>query len=266
MSAMGPGGWRVLTAGLTLALGLAMSASAAPRITQRINAPYIPKGFELQLTEDCEIISSGGPPDARLNCAPGLGWRLLDADGELIFPKVGYLREDTDWVFAADRQVAFAGGGRVTLVDLPSGTARDTPFKDLIRLHAQGLGVMALLWRPSSGGGPAAAVPLLADGSLGAPVAEADVPGLDRVWDKQCREAMALAAMRVERLPNTVWSQIVRAPAEPSAQAWTCDGLSAVRFAGLGADGRWRALDTLTLELRVEAAFDSADLALKAPN
>jgi hypothetical protein len=252
--------------GPLLAMSLAVQAGAEPRVTQTIGEPYVPRGYMLQLTEDCEIVSRGGPPDAHLRCTPGLGWRLNDDAGVLIFPKAGYLPQDADWAFAEDHAVAFATRGRVTLVDLPSGTAQGTQFSHLVPLHVEGAGVAALLWRPSIGDAPAVAAPLLTDGSLGAPISGQDISNMDLTWDQPCREAMALAILGAERLPNRVWSQILRSPSEPPGQAWTCDSLFSVRFAGRGSDGRWWALDPLTFKPRGAAGFDSTDQALQAGN
>lgn len=258
--------WRAWLLGPCLVLSLSLQAVAEPRVAQTIRAPYAPEGYTLQLTEDCEIVSRGGAPDAYLRCAPGLGWRLQDTAGGLIYPKAGYLPSDTEWAFAGDQAVAFASNRGVTLVKLPSGSAQVTEFSALVPLHLDGADVSAVLWKRAYVGAPSIAAPLLSDGSVGPQMGDKAIASVDLTSERRCLEAMAIALLGAEQLPNRKWSKIVREPSEAPGQAWTCDSLSSVRFAGRSSDGRWWALDPLTFKALSAEGFDHVAQALAAVN
>ena len=259
-----PRGWRAWLIGSCLGLGMSVQAVAEPEVTQTIGAPYAPAGYTLQLTEDCDIVSSGGAPGAYLRCNPGLGWQLRDAAGDLIYPKTGYLPRNAEWAFAGDRVVAFSAFGRVTLVALPSGAAQDTSFSELTALQLEGVDIAALLWSPLKGDSPPMAAPLRIDGNVGPPIADEDLASMDLRSEPRCREAMALVALKVEQLPNRKWTKIVREPSRAPSSAWTCESLSGVRYAGRAADGRWWPLDAKSFKPLTTVGFDHSDKALKA--
>jgi hypothetical protein len=246
---------------------LAGAAFADPKVQHTITAPYIPEGYELQLTQDCTIESSGGPPDAHLACAPDYGWRLLAADGRIIFPAAGYMRESAEWAFAGGTMdvVAFRDAGRLTIVSLPSGESRRVEFDDLVGLRrVEGLGFKALVWNSSGdNGGPASpAYPLFADGRIGPPIEGSDLRGVRRNGFDDCRAAMTLGRISAETLPNSSWREIVRKAAGGPDR--TCFDFLKDRLAGRLDDGVWARLDPSTLSRLDDRTFASSEAALAA--
>lgn len=246
------------TLGLWFGLGmvaLAQSAAAQPRVTEQIKTPYAPPGYVIERTEDCRIESSGGAPDARLRCAPGLGWRLSDATGAVVYPKEGYLREDAAWAFAGSGVIVFRNTGELTRVVLPSGASTKLGRGNLVMLPGvEGLGFEALVWIADE-----MARPLLADGALGSQIAGADMREATPWLRDTCASAVALMIIGAERLPNAVWTEIRRA--EVSAGSVCVRAISS-RMAGRGIDGKWRPLDPSTLKAKGGNEFATAEEAL----
>lgn len=243
---------------LALAI-LAPIASAQPKVTQRITAPYAPVGYALELTEDCGIESAGGAPDARLRCAPGLGWRITDETGAVIYPRNGYLPRDIDWAFGGVGSVAFLDNGRVTAVKLPAGESQQLGRGDVEQLiGVEGLPLGAVVWlNGAQATGPVGARPLRDDGSLGDVLKGSDMRRVDNTRGRSCRRAAVLAAIGAEMLPNSTWLRIERRSA---AHVGTelCQSVYDDRLAGLGADGKWRPLDVATFKPIGSATFHSA--------
>lgn len=248
-----------------VATAAAPVALAQPRVTTEIGAPYAPDGLQLRLTEDCHIESSGGPPDARLRCAPGLGWRLHDAaTGEAIYPAQGYLPRDLEWAFAGPGAVAFLAQRQVSIVRLPSGKTTELGPGDLEQYRdAEGLPFKAVVWTlPRDADQPTVVFMLRPDGTLSDSV-DSDMRRVDYTRGLGCREAAVLAAMGAENLPNSTWSKIVRLSAAEEGRN-LCDTVGRDRLAGLGPDGLWRRLDPKTFKAIGSGSFATADDALKA--
>ena len=254
--------WKLLTL-LAAAVMYVPLAVSQPRVTVEIGAPYIPEGLVLRETSDCQIASSGGPPDAHLRCAPGLGWRLLDAATDaVIYPTEGYLRRDLEWAFAGPEAVAFLQGSDLKIVRLPSGEVTEMGTGDLEQFRdAEGLGFRAVVWTLPRGDNPSEAFILRADGSLSAPVAGADMRQADWTRGLGCRPAVVLAALGAENMPNSIWSKIVRRSAAEDGVD-LCETIHEDRLAGLGDDGLWRALDPSNFKANGTGAFGTAAEAL----
>ena len=248
------GSWLGLWLGLGL-VALAQSAGAQPRVTQQIKAPYAPPGYVIERTADCRIESSGRAPDARLRCAPGLGWRLRDATGAVVYPKAGYLRDDAAWAFAGSGVIVFRNMGELTRVELPSGASTRLGRGNLVMLAGvEGLGFEALVWLADE-----MARPLLADGALGSEITGAHMLEATPWLGDTCASAVALLTIGAERLPNAVWTEIRRAEVGAGS---VCDRAMSSRMAGRGPDGKWRALDPSTLKAKGRNEFATAEEAL----
>jgi len=254
--------WKLLTL-LAAAVMYVPLAVSQPKVTVEIGAPYIPEGLVLRETSDCQIASSGGPPDAHLRCAPGLGWRLYDAATDaVIYPAEGYMPRDLEWAFAGPQAVAFLQGSDLEIVRLPSGEVTEMGTGDLEQFRdAEGLSFRAVVWTLPRGDNPSEAFILRADGSLSAPLAGADMRQADWTRGLGCRPAVVLAALGAENMANGTWSKIIRRSA---AQEGTdlCDTIHEDGLAGLGADGRWRRLDPANFKAIGTDTFSTAAEAL----
>lgn len=245
---------------------LADTAGAEPKITRVLRAPYIPDGYELRLTQDCTIRSAGRPasPGAILDCAPGLGWRLHASNGKLLYPKSGYLREDARWVFLSETRALFRGA-YLDIVDLPSGFRRPLPYRDMEDLSkVGGLGFRVIVWRSDeTADGSVPAFVLGADGEIGPSVPGSDMRLLTIHPSYNCRMEGVLAAIGVERLPNSLWSSLVRRASADGAER-SCQSTVDDRLAGRDADGLWRALSPASLTPLSEERFSDSGAALGA--
>ena len=246
------------------AMFLSGVAVAEPRIARVIRAPYIPDGYELRLTQDCSIRPVGrqGTPGAILDCAPGLGWRLHSSNGELIYPKSGYLREDARWVFLTETRALFRGAS-LEVVDLPSGFRHPLPYRDMEDLSkVDGLGLRVIVWRSAENADePVPAFVLEDDGKIGPVLPGSDMRLLTIPPSYNCRREGVLAAIGVERLPNSVWSALVRRASAGGAER-SCQSSLEDRLAGRGADGAWRALSPASLTPLSEERFSDSGAAL----
>lgn len=247
-------------------LALAPAASAQAKVTERITAPYIPFGYVLERTEDCRIKSAGKKkkPDARLVCAPKLGWRLTDSAGRVIYPERGYLPLGLQWAFSGTNSVALKSGAEISIVKLPTGDASEFGEGGLEQLrNVEGLPFTAIVWltdgKPDE---PAAARPLLPTGELGPAIAGSDMRRVVGFEGLPCWRAGVLAAIKAETLPNTAWTSIVRLSGEGRTR---CDAAMSDNLAGLNADGRWYSLDNATLRARGDTAYLTVEEALSAP-
>lgn len=253
---------KLIAAAAAALLWTAPQALAQPRVSIEISAPYIPEGLLLRKTEDCSIQSSGGPPDAHLRCAPGLGWRLQDAaTGDVLYPKSGYISSDLEWAFAGPQAVALLEGRDLKIVRLPSGESEYLGRGDLHQLRdVEGLGFSAVVWKPGADEAAGEAFIVLADGALSGPLAGADMRPADYTRGLGCRQAVVLAALGAENLPNSTWSRIVRRSAATDNDL--CQTIHADRLAGLGADGRWRPLGPASFKAVGADTYTTAEEAL----
>jgi hypothetical protein len=244
--------------GISIALAmfvLVQPAFAQAKVTERVAAPYAPAGYVMERMQDCRIASSGGAPDARLQCAPGLGWRLVSEDGAVVYPRQGYLRDDADRAFAGSSVVIFSSLGELTRVELPGGASSSLGRGNLKQLgDGQGLPFSAVVWKTGE-----AARPLQLDGTLGAEIAGADMREAASWLNDVCGRAVVLMLIGAERIPNTAWTEIRRAA--PSSGS-VCDRAMNSKMAGRGADGKWWAIDPSTFRAKGGAGVATAEEAL----
>lgn len=247
-------------------LGLAPAASAQAKVTEHISAPYIPFGYVLEKTEDCRLKSTGKKKKAaaRPTCAPNLGWRLTDSAGRVIYPKRGYLPVGLQWAFAGVNAVALKSGADISIVQLLSGKTSDFGEGALEQLrNVEGLAFTAVLWSTDGKPGePFAARPLMPTGELGPAIEGSDMRRVAGLEGLPCWRAAVLAAMKVETLPNTSWTSIVRLSGEGRTR---CDAALSDSLAGQNEDGRWHSLDIATLRARSDEAYITVEEALAAP-
>lgn len=251
---------------LVAIIALAPAAAAQAKVTERIAAPYVPFGYVLEKSENCQIKSTGKKKkkDTRLHCDPKLGWRLTDAAGRVIYPRRGYLPTGLQWAFSGTSAVALKSDGKISIVQLPSGTTAAFGEGALEQLrNVEGLPFTAVVW--SIGGkpdDPIAARPLMPTGELGPAIAGSDMRRVTGFETLPCWRAGVLAAMKVETLPNSVWTTIVRLSGEGRTR---CDAAMSDSLAGRDDDGRWHSLDNATLRARGDETYLTVEEALAAP-
>lgn len=248
--------------GVVFALIVATTAHAEPRVTTTVAAPYAPQGVEWRLIEDCAIESRAprGGVGAIMRCAPGAGWQLFGRSGAAIYPKAGVLPRDVEWAFAGENFVAVENRGRVRVVSLATGAARDVDFDGIVSLRGvEGMPFTALLLRTRDG----VATPLSNEGEELPALSRADARALaDAPTSFACYRAFALALIGAENLRNTVWPEIVRVVDKAPG---TCDSaLVSDIVVARGRDGRWRALDNGTFLASGAETFSSKDEAVSA--
>lgn len=255
---------RAAGAVLVALLACAPALAQGPGVTHRIAAPYIPEGYVLELTEDCRIVGGREAPSAIRECAPGLGWRLAAADGKAVFPKDRYLPPDANWAFPGPRTGVFLSGGQIEIVSLETGDVRLADFNRLEQVRmAEGLSTLAVTWK---GRRPEGDVPVPArlvgpDGAVGEALPGSDMRGVEGARGyTDCWNAVILSAISVERLPNSVWTELSRAVGEAGG-ALACGPYLVPALAGRD-EGGWRLLDPGTLRPASERVFASAGEAL----
>ncbi len=245
-------------------LAVAGPVNADPAVTQRIAAPYVPAGYVMEETADCGIESSGGAPDARLRCASGLGWRLMTETNAVVFPKGGYLPPDARWAFPGPATGVFLSRSQIEIVSMPDGAVRRADFNRLEQMRGvRGLPTLAVTWNAgaSDPDEPLQARLVTAQGEVGEPLSGSDmrrVEGARGIHD--CWRAVVLSAIRAETLPNTDWSELVRATGDASG-GLTCGAYIVPALAGREAGG-WRLLDANTFEPATPKVFATAEDAL----
>ncbi|MBI1401677.1 MAG: hypothetical protein GC147_00495 [Porphyrobacter sp.] len=184
---------------------------------------------------DCEIVSSGGAPDAMLRCSPMMGWKLYAPDGSLVYPRDGYIAPEADWVFSA-RGAIFFGAGAPVFVALPAGEARVLPFREVVPLRGiTGIDALAAAWSDSD------AVLLDGGGAVLAHANPVEVTQAAAEPDATCRAALLLAIFHAEALANTRWMRLKRIGTVPDCAAIARGVLAGQESAG------WRRLDPASL-------------------
>lgn len=238
---------------LALLLGGQVSPARAQYDTYQVERPEgAPAGFFMHSYRACKIVSSGGAPDAKLDCDFPAGWKLTDPRGQAIFPDQGLIPYRTNWAFSSEVGL-FDMGSHVTALNLASLRQTQLTYEHVLAVPTDlGLDVLAWVW---TSGREAAWVnrsgevkPFEAPTAFLAATADPD---------PRCRLVRMIASLDLANLKSRDWLAVRRLPRPPApGHDGGCPSETAEILAGQDAFG-WRWLDPATLKARDNQIYGS---------